>query len=162
MERYPVLKTALCFLLAAVVYFPVQGQNKDKGVVKEMIEKGNFVFIAQMALPMGGSSRHLTSSYDVKVSEDAVVSYLPYFGRAYRAPSDLTGGGIDFESTDFDYSVKERRKGGWDVRITPNDVEDVRQLFLTVSENGSASLRVNSDRRQAISFNGYITEKEPD
>lgn len=162
MKTKPVLKIILCFVLAAAVHFSVQAQNKEKAVVREMIEDGTFVFIAQMALPMGGNSRHLTSSYDVKVSEDAVVSYLPYFGRAYRAPSDLTGGGIDFESTDFDYSVKERRKGGWDVRITPNDAEDVRQLFLTVSENGTASLRVSSDRRQPISFNGYVTEQESD
>ncbi|QEC51652.1 uncharacterized protein DUF4251 [Anseongella ginsenosidimutans] len=157
---YPVLRITLCALLIAAAYLPAGAQDMDEADVKALIEDRNFVFKAQMALPMGGNSRYLTSSYDMKVSEERVITYLPYFGRAYRAPSDLTGGGIDFESEDFDYAVKERRKGGWDVKITPNDAEDVRQMFLTVSENGSASLRVNSDRRQAISFNGYITEKE--
>lgn len=150
----------LCALLVTAVHFPVAAQKTDATVVQEMLEEGNFVFKAQMALPMSGRSRHLTSAYDMKVSEDAIITYLPYFGRAYRAPSDLTGGGIDFESTDFKYTVEERRKGGWQVRIVPNDVQDVRQLFLTVSESGSASLRVNSDRRQSISFNGYVEERE--
>lgn len=157
---YPVIKTVLCVLLIAAAYFPAGAQDMDEAKVKELIEDGNFVFKAQMALPMGGNSRYLTSSYDMKVSEEKIITYLPYFGRAYRAPADLTGGGIDFESRDFDYAIKERKKGGWDVKITPNDAEDVRQMFLTVGENGSASLRVNSDRRQSISFNGYITEKE--
>lgn len=155
------LKVALCVLCTVAAGFPLQAQNMDKSAVETLVEEGQFVFKAQMALPMTGGSRYLTSSYDMKVSDELISTYLPYFGRAYRAPSNLSGGGIDFESRDFEYTVKERRKGGWDIRITPNDVEDVRQLFLTVSENGSASLRVNSDRRQSISFNGYIEAKEP-
>ena len=160
MRIYPVIRIALCTVLIAAIYFPARAQDKEEAAVKEMIEDSSFVFKAQMALPMGGNSRYLTSSYDMEVSDAAITTYLPYFGRAYRAPADLTGGGIDFESTDFEYKVRERRKGGWDIRITPNDAEDVREMFLTVSENGTASLRVSSDRRQSISFNGYIEKKE--
>lgn len=154
------IKTLVFALVFAVAGFPVQAQKLDKSVVQEMIENADFVFVAQMALPMGGGSRYLTSSYDMKVSDGTINTYLPYFGRAYRAPANLTGGGIDFESTDYEYTVEDRKRGGWEIRITPRDVEDVRQLYLTVSENGTASLRVNSERRQSISFNGYLEEME--
>ena len=160
MKTNPVVKIVLCVLIAAGCWNSAPAQDLEEEAVREMIETKNYVFKAQMALPMGGRSRYLTSPYDMKVSDDLITAYLPYFGRAYRAPADLKGGGIDFESRDFEYKVKDRKKGGWDVVIEPNDTEDVRQLSLTVSASGSASLRVNSDRRQSISFTGYITEKE--
>lgn len=152
--------TLLCAFIITAACFSAKAQEKDEKVLREMVDEGDFIFKAQTALPMTGGSRHLTSAYDLKVSEDEVIAYLPYFGRAFRAPSDLRGGGIDFKSTKFEYTVEERKRGGWNVHIEPNDAEDIRQLFLTVSESGSASLRVNSDRRQSISFNGYI-EKRP-
>lgn len=161
MKVYSVLRIKPLFLLiVALCNTSVSvAQNQEEAGVKNMVEAGDYVFKAEMALPMGGRSRYLTGNYDMKVSEEVIETYLPYFGRAYRAPADLTGGGIRFESKDFKYVVKERKKGGWDITIEPNDVSDVRKMSLTVSENGSASLRVTSDRRQSISFTGNITER---
>jgi hypothetical protein len=91
---------------------------------------------------------------------DTLRSYLPYFGRAYSAPIDGIGGGFDFTSKDFDYKLKNRRKGGWDITIKPRDVSDVREIYLTVFENGFASVRVASNNREPISFNGHIEQKK--
>jgi hypothetical protein len=90
---------------------------------------------------------------------DSIVSFLPYFGRAYSAPLDPTKGGIQFTSTDFEYDQTARNKGGWIINIKPRDVQDVRQLTLTVTQSGSASLQVISTNRQGISFNGRIEPK---
>ena len=68
-------------------------------------------------------------------------------------------GGLNFTSTEFQYNLKSKKKGGWDITIKPTDIKDVRQMFLSIGENGYASLQVISNNRQTISYYGYITEK---
>lgn len=137
----------------------VHAQDLDKSIVQNFIKTKEFVFKAQTVLPMTGMSRQLTSDYDVRFLGDSVVAYLPYFGRAYSAGYG-EGGAIDFTSTKFEYKVKERKKGGWDVSIKPKDAKDVQALNFTVSENGYASLQVTSNNRQPISYNGYVMERK--
>lgn len=134
-------------------------QDIDKALVQNIIEKKEFVFKAQSVTPMSGMTRQLTSEYDVRFLGDSVISYLPYFGRAYSAGYG-EGGGIDFTSTNFEYKVNERKKGGWDVSIKPKDVRDVQTMNFSISENGYAMLQVNSNNRQPISFYGYIVERK--
>ena len=154
----------LFFFLSALTNLSKAQEEKtdksDKEVsVKTMIDAHRYVFKAQSVHPTRGRVVQLNSEYDLSVSKDTVRSYLPYFGRAYSAPMDGKGGGIDFLSKDFEYTQKNRKKGGWDITIKPKDVNDVRELFLTVFDNGSASLRVSSNNRESISFNGYLVGK---
>jgi hypothetical protein len=155
-------KTAQFFLIvAASCLHIVYAQDSAKtSAVKNMVDSKNYVFVAQTVLPVSGRTRQLTSYYDLTVSKDTIVSSLPYFGRAYTAPINPSEGGINFKSTNFEYTVKDRKKGGWDILIKPKDANDVQQLLITVFENGIASLQVISSNRQAISFNGYITERK--
>ena len=127
--------------------------------IADLIKAQNYVFVAQTASPSRGGLRQLDPGYDLVVKKDSVVAFLPYFGRSYNAPTDPTQGGIKFTSTDFEYNLKDRKKGGWDIQIKPKDNKDVRILQLSVFENGSASLIVTSNSRQNISFNGRIEEK---
>lgn len=131
--------------------------------IKRIITSNNYAFKANYVIPMSMSPRALTSDYDVRVSDGKLVVYLPYFGQAYSAPRDLNDGGIKLNTTDFDYSATANKKGGWDIIIKPkrtplNTVKDVQIMRLNVSNDGYASLQVNSTNRQPISFNGYIEE----
>jgi hypothetical protein len=134
-------------------------QKPDKATVQRVVNSKQFVFKAQSALPMAGSTRYLTSDYEVKLLGDSLVSFLPYFGRAYSVTYGERGG-IDFTSTKFDYKVKPRKKGGWDVAIETKDVKNNERFNFSISEDGYASLQVISNNRQPISFNGYIVEKK--
>ncbi|MDB5248710.1 MAG: hypothetical protein JWQ40_3104 [Segetibacter sp.] len=134
-------------------------KEDKKARIQRLIESRNFVFVARSANPMGGNFINLTSLYDVRVSSDTLKSDLPYFGRAFVAPVNPTESALRFTSTDFNYITKARKKGGWDITITPKDGKDVRQMNLTVSDNGYAMLQVMSNNRQPITFNGSIEEK---
>jgi|RhiMetdeSRZDD1v2_1073273.scaffolds.fasta_scaffold04721_18 uncharacterized protein DUF4251 len=152
----------LLFITMAALPATVSAQNKkaDKEAqVKSLVEGKNFVFKAQTALPTTGISRQLTTDFDLRVTQDTIVSDLPYFGRAYSAPVNATQGPLQFTSTDFQYTMTNRKKGGWDIMIVPKDVQDPRQMALSITESGYASLTVTSTNRQPISFNGYITAK---
>jgi Domain of unknown function (DUF4251) len=155
------LEIKSCFVIFALIGFVSVGhaQNMDKEKVKAIVESKHFAFKAQSAMPQGAPSRQLTSEYDVRILNDSLITYLPYFGRSYSAPAPGDQGGFKFTSTDFDYKAKANKKGGWDIHIKPRDAKDVRDLFLSVTTSGYASLQVTSDNRQAISFYGYIAEK---
>lgn len=125
--------------------------------VRTKIEDADFTFKANYAFPTGYKSIFLSPYYDVKVSPDTIVAYLPYYGRAYSAPMDPTEGGIKFTSTDFDYQVKAGKKNGnWLVDIRFNDVKREVSFFFDIWENGTARLSVSDTNRQSISFNGDI------
>jgi hypothetical protein len=108
-------------------------------------------------LPQRGGGRQLTSDYELRVTPDSVISFLPYFGQAYfDVPYGATDGGIKFTSTKFTYEVKAKKKGGWEISIKPADVKNLDRLFLNISADGYASLSVNSTNRDFITFDGYI------
>jgi hypothetical protein len=147
-------------LITIAFSLTVQAQNLDKARVQNLIQSKEFVFKAQTVIPMTGDLRQLTTDYEVKLLGDSIVSYLPYFGRAYTAVYGSESGGIDFTSTRFDYKVKARKKGGWDISVKPKDAKEIQELDFSISVNGSASLRVNSTNRQPISFFGNIVERK--
>jgi hypothetical protein len=150
----------LTLVMLSVNFSNAQEEAKDsqKLAVERLIESKNFTFIAQTATPMGGRFINLNSVYDLKITADTLNSDLPYFGRAFVAPMNPTESALRFTSTEFNYDIKERKKGGWDITIRPKDAKDVRQMYMTISENGYATLQVTSNNRQPISFNGVIQE----
>lgn len=103
-----------------------------------MIQDKRHVFMAQSAMPLSGRSRQLSPGYDVKVSADSIIAYLPYLDRAYSAPINTSDAGIKFTATKFQYSVTERSKDGWDITIKPKGLMDVQQLFLTIFQDGGS------------------------
>ena len=151
--RVSFLSVLFLFALLSSVF----AQDK-KETTKNMVESGQYIFKARYVLPQTGLSRALTSDYDLTVSKSAIVSYLPYFGRAYVAPIDPLQGGIKFNSSKFQYTTETAKKDGWNITIIPKDVSDVQKLYLHISSNGNATLQVISTTRQPISFNGYIEE----
>lgn len=124
--------------------------------VGNMINARAFTFIAERVNPMRGTSRNLTSVYDVKINKDTVDCYLPYFGRAYQAPIDPSKGGIMFQSLNFSYNVTLKNKDEWEIYIDPKDNSQVQQLIFHVFGNANATLNVQSTHRDPISFYGHI------
>ncbi len=151
----------LVFLLFAFPAVSMAQDNNSKkdnkaDMIKSLVAGQRYVFNAETALPLSGGLRQLNGGYELIITKDTVTSYLPYFGKAYIAPINPSQGGIQFTSTKFNYTVTDRKKGGWDIVIKPLDVQDPRQLNLFISENGYAVLQVTSNNRQAISFNGSV------
>lgn len=134
-------------------------QSDETTDIKSIIESGRFEFVAESASPMRGRTINLSSGYTFTVLPDTVVSDLPYYGRAYQATLGTDEAGIKFISTDFSYSVKDRKKGGWNITIKPKDVRNSPQTNLSVSPGGYASVNIISTDRQSISFNGFIKKK---
>ena len=77
------------FLIASAVlgWNLANAQQAKSEPAGALITSKNYVFKARTALPMRGSARQLTANYyELKISKDSIVSYLPFFGRAFSAP----------------------------------------------------------------------------
>lgn len=150
----------LAFALASGLMAGAQSKDSAKtAAVKSLVESRNYMFRAVTAVPLRGIARNLTSEYDLTISPASIVCDLPYFGRAYTA--DFGAGAnkspMSFTTKNYDYTVTPQKKGGWDVTIKPKDLNgDVRQMILSIGQDGYASLQVFSSNRDAISYNGSI------
>jgi len=150
------MKKLVVFLAATLSFFILKAQDMNGDEVDVLLRSKEFVFIPQTVQPTGGGTRQVTPDFDLTVSFDSVISYLPYFGRAYSVMPGESG--ISFTSSRFDYRLREIKKG-WELYIRPEDTRDIRLLQLTVFKNGYANLFVNSNNRQAINYYGYIKKR---
>ncbi|HMG08469.1 MAG TPA: DUF4251 domain-containing protein, partial [Mucilaginibacter sp.] len=71
---------ALAFISLNVAY--AQTTRKDKKAahvteIKNMVEAQNYVFNANYVIPSRGASMSLTSTYDLVVSKDTIIAFLP-------------------------------------------------------------------------------------
>ncbi len=121
--------------------------------VREGVENRHFTIDVRVAHPLRGRTVQLTSPYDLSVRGDTIISYLPYFGRAYFVPYG-GGKGLNFEGQITAYEVKQGSKGKYVVNMMVQNDEDEYFYFVTLFDNGSASVDVSSRNRDRISFSG--------
>lgn len=132
-------------------------KNPSDEKIASVMQTQEYTFRAQSILPASGYTRQLNGLYDLRITPEKVVSFLPYMGRIYAPVITPDDGPLRFTSKDFVYAEQPQKKGGWSVTIQPKDVRTVREMTLNVSENGSARLEVNGNDRQTVTFYGYVT-----
>ena len=128
-------------------------------MVKECMEARDFEIEPRSALTMGGHSIQLDPRYSLKVKNDSVFSYLPYFGRGYSLPYG-GGEGLTFEAGVEDYEQTVGKKGNYEIKFSARTREDYYTFYVDVYESGSASIRVNMQRKQSIDFMGDVVFPE--
>jgi len=146
-------------ILLFILFLPVLGfaQKKSAEEVKAMLDAKNFTIDANQAFGTRGRMISLTPGYTLVVSPENVKGDLPFFGRSYQATPGSTDVGLKFDFSEFSYELKDRKKKGWDITIKPTSSgEDVRTILLSIQETGNVSMRVISNGKDAMSYNGMI------
>jgi hypothetical protein len=135
--------------------------------LKRLIDSKKYLFIANQAFPMGGSMINLTGvNFDLKLANDTLTAFLPYYGVAFSGPINPNDGGIKLTTTRFNYKVVHKKNGNYQIEIRPINPEvrgsgDVNWMILNVSRGGYATLQVFSFNRQPISFTGWLQDVNP-
>lgn len=105
--------------------------------------------------PMRGSSRQVSFGYSVEVRNDTLISYLPYFGRAYNVPYG-GGKGLNFTAPIGSYQEYKKRNGQRYIEIGVANDEDTYFYTIEVFDNGSSSVDVRARQRERISYSGNL------
>jgi len=170
------LKT-LCAI--AFTFFSVTAMAQtDKATTAKIVEAKTYTFVARSATPLnvqdisavmsripgniqGGGTINLNETYyDVKVTPDSIVAFLPYYGRAFSAPIGQNEGGVKFNSKKFSYKNTKGKKRGWNILIETKDAKENFRLVLSIGDEGYATLSLNSNAKQSITYQGYLKENE--
>lgn len=159
-----ILLIAICCLSANAQATKADKKSAKTAELKRIVEGKSYVFKVNQAMPLSGQTINLTSSfYDLKLANDTLTAFLPYYGVAYSAPTDPTEGGIKFTTTKFEHKITQKKNGNIVINIKPTDLgtrppKDVAYMVLTASPGGYASLQVILVNRQSISFIGMLEE----
>jgi len=105
--------------------------------------------------PMRGSSRQVSFGYSVEVRNDTLISYLPYFGRAYNVPYG-GGKGLNFTAPIGSYQEFMKRNGQRHIEIGVTNEEDTYFYTIEVFDNGNSSVEVRARQRERISYSGNV------
>jgi hypothetical protein len=147
-------------------------QEKSKKQIKEeqkiekqkqteaIVNAKTFVFVAKSALPQGYKTVYLnTGEYTVKFQPDYIVSYLPFYGKAYSGVGYGGDNGMKFEGKPEEFNVTKTKKN-FQLKAVVKGENDIYTLSISVSFEGSASLTVTSNNRSPISYSGDISAGE--
>jgi hypothetical protein len=163
------MKQIRLFLIGAIICLTALGQmscspskaaarNERAEVIRQQIESGRYTIEVDRMLPMQGASQHLTTNYGLTIKDDTVISYLPYFGRAYSVPYG-GGKGLNFEALVSDYSLAFDAKGIARISFRTRSDDDAYLYDAEVFNNGKATVRVMPGNRQGITFYGKLKEE---
>lgn len=99
-----------------------------------------------------------TDHYSVDIKTNNIQVNLPYYGRRFVGTMNPSDNGLNFETSNFNYQIKNTKKGGYIVTISPDDVKHVSKIFIEISKNGKGYLSVQPNDRTPISYSGYVIE----
>jgi len=149
----------------------------DKATTAKIVEAKTYTFVARSVTPLniqdisavmskmpgamqGGVINLNETYYEVKVTPDSVVAFLPYYGRSFTAPINQNDGGVKFNSKKFEYKSTKGKKRGWDTLIQTKDAKENYRLAFNISDNGYVTLSLNSNSKQSVTYQGYLKENE--
>ena len=135
-------------------------EAREARMVNDNLKAGDFRIDIDRMYPLRGGSKHV-SNYSLSLKDGVLNSHLPYIGQAWRVPY---GGGhaLNFAAEIGGYDVVRTRNEGYEVRIYVKTDEDQHVYTLTVFDNGRASLDVQSQNRERISFSGIMDFYPPE
>jgi hypothetical protein len=161
-------KLIICLLgLLLAVNPPINAQTKKQKkeetqkVIRELVEAQKIKVEVDIAYPMRGRSRFLTSTYSVEIRNDSVFSYLPYFGIAYSVPYGGGGKGLIFDEKITNYKLTFDKKGTAKIQFKARTDEDSFVYYLSIYSSGDADVYVTPTNRQSISFRGNFIYDKP-
>ena len=173
MKNFITLCAAFLLLIVTMSCSSQAGLPQEE--VTKLLAQKKFTFVAERANPLDGTVNNIISSmpgavgtrilnldsgYEMVVNEDNIVVNLPYFGRSYNPQYGSRNTGFDFTSKDFVYSSEEGRKNTKELTFNIKDQSNFKEFYLVVQPNGKATLSINSNDRQPISYFGYIKANE--
>lgn len=118
---------------------------------------GHTRICVNMAITMRGNTIPVSADHILELRGDSVTACLPYFGRAYSAPMG-TDNVLDFSVRASGMTVESTDDGAKRITFSARTIEDLFKFRVTIYDNGRATIDVQPQQRERISFDGYVDE----
>ena len=150
-----VVVVAVMGLLSACSTMTAAERAQKALAVEKALASRRYVVDVRMMYPRRGRAVNVSSNYSLEVKGDTVVSYLPYFGRAYSVPYD-GGKALNFSAPISSYESARDEKGRTYVKLVTDNEEDVITFQLEIFDNGQATIDVQAREREPITYSGEL------
>lgn len=160
MRRYVLttcLMAGLCGLLGCATQQEraAQREQKRQEVAEAVAKRQLHIDITSMSTLRYGS-KAVTSDFFLELRGDTLQSYLPYLGRAYQGPMHSPSIGLNFETCVRSISETRPKSNRSRFEIGVKTEEDSYQYVVEVYDTGQANIRVSSQHRDPISYDGEV------
>ena len=136
-------------------------EAETAAIVAEAIETQAFTMNVNQSIPVRGTPRN-DFGYSITVKDGVLDSHLPYFGMS-RVVAYNIGNSLSFTSPVQAYNCYQNKKGAFIIEfVATNSLDPKTPVYyqLTVWDNGSAHLIVNSPGRDTMTYNGSLRKAE--
>ena len=131
---------------------------KTAQAVEAALNDRHYMVEIEWMYPISGRARNVFSDFMLEVRGDTLVSYLPYFGRAYDVPYG-GGKGMNFVAPITHYHSAKSGNDATEISMIVDNDEDILQYRLKIFNNGKTDIDVESQKREAISYSGSMVLK---
>ena len=125
--------------------------------IKEAIEKRLWCIDITSMHTMRYGMKAVTPDFYLELRNDTLRSYLPYLGQAYQTPMMSPSQGLNFEEPVLRYQQSKKKEHQYEILINVKTKEDAYVYWIDIYDSGEASIRVRSNNRDPISFDGHIS-----
>jgi hypothetical protein len=159
------------FLLCLVLCIQIQGQTKVEkkaattekanaqyNSTKELINSGNFLFVADRAMLMGGGSVSMVTNFNqLMFAEGKADIVLPYFGTVWGGGGYSHTPVIKYEGAVENYEIDfNDNKRKIQIKFDLKNGPEIHNVVMTIRRRGYTSVLVKSSGRSSITYDGYI------
>ena len=133
--------------------------------LEELISSKEFIIENNWAYPTGGGNINLIGNPNhIKLKNDSIDIYLPYFGvRQSGGTYGSSEGGIKYEGLVRNLEITERaNKGNIEIKLEANQDSEDLDFILTLYPNKKVRTYVISSQRTTISYEGVLSKIEED
>ena len=141
-----------------ICYCHTYRTEKGKGSVAVAIAERHWRIDINTMNTMRYGSRTVTPDFYLELRGDTLRSYLPYLGQAQVSTTLAPAIGLNFEEVVMRYWLnKPKLKKYVQLYIDARTREDTYHFVIDVYDDGKAFIRVRSQNRDPISFDGTLS-----
>ena len=141
-----------------ICYCHTYRTEKGKGSVAVAIAERHWRIDINTMNTMRYGSRTVTPDFYLELRGDTLRSYLPYLGQAQVSTTLAPAIGLNFEEVVMRYWLnKPKSKKYVQLYIDARTREDTYHFVIDVYDDGRAFIRVRSQNRDPISFDGTLS-----
>lgn len=132
--------------------------NPNNSNVDNLIKSGKFEIVHEWAMPLGGNMINLIGNPNfIRLKEDSLDVFLPYFGVRHSGGGYGSEGGIKYEGPAKNLSIThDDRRNTYMMKFEGNQDSENLRFMVTIFPNGETNTSVNSSQRNTISYRGKL------
>jgi|GEM_PF-4261430 len=121
-----------------------------------LLKSGSFTIDVDKTFGVKGELVNLAPGHFLQISGDSAFCVLPFYGMAYTAPSNMRGGGIEFQSKMMNIRRRENVKNRYELTFDVILPEGSCRVNLLVWPDGVADINIAPISRSISRYMGQL------